>query len=201
MELANAEKRFWKWFVEHENELLDCEADIKARFDKLHSALLRVHPDLVFEFGPKGPRREFVISAGGIKSAFSAVASLVAAAPDLPRWRIIAFRPRRETIDRVQIGSTQVDPNDVAFSLLTRGAQIGLCLYLPGFSEENAALKQIAYLMLDEALGEYDVETKIGLIRMLSSESPAEYQRYALPELPRLFDELTLKLQGHGPVN
>jgi hypothetical protein len=60
-------------------------------------------------------------------------------------------------------------PKDVFFSLLTKDSVIGLQLFIPGFSENDVTLKQIGYLMLDDALGEYDVETKIGLIQMLPS--------------------------------
>ena len=37
--------------------------------------------------------------------------------------------------------------------------------------EDDVDLKQIGYLLLDEALGEYDVETRLGLIKMLSPET------------------------------
>lgn len=40
-----------------------------------------------FEFGPQGPRREFVVTAAGIRDAFPAVARLVDAAPTLERSR------------------------------------------------------------------------------------------------------------------
>jgi hypothetical protein len=49
-------------------------------------------------------------------------------------------------------------------------------------------LKQIGYLLLDEALGEYDVETQLGLIKMMSPDSRTEGDRYPLPDLPALFD-------------
>jgi hypothetical protein len=42
-------------------------------------------------------------------------------------------------------------------------------LFIPGFREDDVALQQIGYLLLDGALGEYDVETRLGLIKMLST--------------------------------
>ena len=52
------------------------------------------------------------------------------------------------------------------------------------------ALKQIGYLLLDEALGEYDVESRLGLIKMLSPEARTEETRYPLFDLPARFDRL-----------
>jgi hypothetical protein len=102
-------EKFWHSFTRHEAELFNFEKDQQRIFDKLFGALRKVNQDLVFEFGPKKQqegkeRREFVISAGGIKSAFPAVISLRDAAPDLPRWHITAFRPRRVTINVVRLG-------------------------------------------------------------------------------------------------
>src|SRR4030095_14054404 len=92
---ATPEEDFWKWFENNEAALFDFEKDQEAVFDRLAAALHRVHPDLTFEFGPKHDnRREFVISADGIKDAFPKVISLHTAAPRLPRWTFIRFRPR-----------------------------------------------------------------------------------------------------------
>lgn len=99
----------------------------------------------------------------------------------------------------MQIGESCVDPSDIEFSLLTKGSVIGIQLFIPGFSENNVTLKQIAYLMLDDALGEYDVETKLGLVQMLSPESPRTTRRYAFSELPSLFDRLASTL-GTPPL-
>jgi hypothetical protein len=62
-------------------------------------------------------------------------------------------------------------------------------------------MKHIAYLMLDEALGEYDVETKIGLIQMLPRETPPSMKRYPLSKLAELFDELASRLASPGAPN
>jgi hypothetical protein len=188
------EQAFWNWFVAHEEDLLYLDASRERLFDSLHLQITQVHPDLVFEFGPRAEQREFVISADGLRNAFSAVAALVASAPRLDRWRITGFRPRRSPLNPVQIGDVTVDPADIEFSLLTDGSTIGLKLFIPGFGEEKMAIKQIVYLMLDEALGEYDVETKIGLIQMLPPESPTTPKRYPLSELPARFDELSARL-------
>ena len=197
-----SETKFWRWFEKHEDELFNFELDQERIFDELSNRLIRVHRDLTFEFGPnEDGRREFVISAGGIKRAFSAVSSLVSAAPNLNRWRITAFRPRRAPLNRIQIGEKCVDPEDIEFLLFAAGSGIGIQLFIPGFTEKDTTLKQIGYLMLDEALGEYDVETRIGPIEFLPRESADSALRYPISELTRHFDQLASSLAGPGFLN
>jgi hypothetical protein len=194
-------ENFWNWFVEHESELFNFdpvrEAERERLFDELARELRKVDPDLAFEFGPQHTRREFVVSAAGIKRAFPAVVSLVAAAPTLERWWLIAFRPRRSP-NIVEFRGKRVHPKDVQFSLLDNGKTAGIYLFIPGFRESDADLKQIGYLLLDDTLGEYDVESRLGLIKMLSPDSKAEGKRYPLAELAARFDELVSQLEGHS---
>lgn len=193
-------KKFWNWFVRHESDLFDFERDQERIFDHLAAELQKVDPDLTFEFGPKERTREFVISAGGIKRAFPAVEALVNAAPPLDKWRVTAFRPRRSPCI-VEISGKQVDPADVQFTLLDNGMMAGIYLFIPGFREDDIVFKQIGYLMLDDALGEYDVETRVGLIEMLPAEMPTDGARYPLSELPVLFDRLVARLEGRDGKN
>ena len=173
-------------------------ADREIIFDELAAQLQKVDPDLDFEFGPRGTRREFVISAGGIKRAFPAVISLVNVAPSLNRWRVTAFRPRRAPLHVVEFGGKCVDPEHVQFSLLDNGKTVGIYLFIPGFRESDVELKQIGYLLLDGTLGEYDVESRLGLIKMFPPDTPTDGDRYPLADLPALFDGLVARLEGRA---
>jgi hypothetical protein len=198
----NTQDGFWSWFIQHEAKLFEFDpervTERESLFDRLATELHKVHPRLAFEFGPKGPRREFVISAAGIKDAFPAVISLAQAAPILARWQLTAFRPRRTPINVVEIEGKRIDPKDIQFSLVDNGKIAGLYLFIPGYGDGDVALKQIGYLLLDDALGEYDVETRLGLIRMLSPDTRTEGNRYPLPDLPALFDQLVTRLEGRS---
>jgi hypothetical protein len=188
---SSGELKFWKWFVAQEDRLFHFERDQEAVFNELARELQRVHPELTFEFGPEhGGARDFVVSAGGIKTAFPAVEALVAAAPKLPKWRIVAFRPRRSPLHDIELGGVSVKAENVRFSLIRHDGKIGVLLFLPGYSEaEKTTYGQIGYLLLDEALGEYDVEMKVGVIEFhpLSEASPTK--SYPLEELAEFFDE------------
>ena len=193
------QERFWGWFVTHEKELFEFdptrEAERERLFNQIASELQRINRNLAFELGPRGTTREFVISAAGLKSAFPAVVRLAEAAPALDRWQITAFRPRRAPVMTIEIGDKSVDPKDVQFSLLNNGKMAGINLFIPGFRDDDIALKQIGYLLLDETLGEYDVEMRLGLIKMLSPETTTTGSRHPLPQLPKLFDELVSILE------
>lgn len=189
---------FWVWFIEHEEELHHFERDRERIFDLLTSALQKVDPLLTFEFGPAEQKREFVISAGGISEGFPAVVSLLNAVPDLARWRVTAFRPRRMQLNEVEFRGKSADPEKVQFSLLDNGKTAGIRLFIPDFEEENSDWRQIGYLLLDDALGEYDVETRLGLIKMYSPEASSSEKRYPFRELPQLFDQLVFRLEGRS---
>jgi hypothetical protein len=195
-----AQENFWSWFIQHDDELYDFDptrvAERERIFDELAAQLQKVDPDLAFEFGPRDTRREFVISAGGIKRAFPAVTTLVNVAPSLNRWRVTAFRPRRAPLHVVEFGGKRVDPEHVQFSLLDNGKTVGIYLFIPGFRESDADLKQIGYLLLDGTLGEYDVECRLGLIKMLPPDTRTDGDRYPLADLPALFDGLLARLEG-----
>jgi len=189
---------FWNWFSQHEADLFDFEVDRERLFDQLATELQKVDANLTFEFGPRQASREFVISAGGIRRAFTAVSALVNAAPAFDRWRITAFRPRRTPLNVVEFRGKRVDPKDVRFSLLDNGTIAGVYLFIPGFRDGDADLMQIGYLLLDDALGEYDVESRLGLIKMLRPDTHTDDERYPLSDLPGRFDQLVSKLERHS---
>jgi hypothetical protein len=183
MPKMTAQQEFWDWFVQHQIELFNFEADQERIFDQLASQLQKIDPNLTFEFGPKESRREFVISAGGIRDAFPAVRALADAAPKLDRWQVTAFRPRRTPPNAVEFRGKQVAPKDVQFSLLDNGKIAGVYLFIPSFCEGDTDWKQVGYLLLDDVLGEYDVESRVGLIKMVP---------------PEAFDQLVSRLEGRS---
>jgi hypothetical protein len=195
------ERGFWAWFVEHEDKLFRFEEDRETRFDELAKALSKVDEDLTFEFGPtSGGKRQFVLSAGGIKRAFSAVESLFAQSPALRRFTVTKFRPRRPSLTDIEIAGLQIRTSEVFYRLAADDdpKKIGILLFLPGYTKDrDHQYGQIGYLFLDEALGEFDVETKVGFIDMLGHDS--EYFEGASPiaELAAHFDQAFARRVGH----
>ncbi len=185
---ASPESDFWKWFGHNETALFDFERDQERTFDRLAAEMQKIHPDLTFEFGPKqNNQREFVISADGIREAFPKVESLFASAPSMPNWKFIKFRPRRPPFD-LRFEGISVKANSISVSIQVDGAKAGLTVFIPGYSKAtHKAYAGIAFLFLDQALGEFDVETRVGFIDVVA---PAETAKTSvtLAQLPLAFD-------------
>jgi hypothetical protein len=182
------EHKFWRWFQSNESRLFDFEDEREKIFDQVGAELHKIDPALTFEFGPKkNGRREFVISADGIRSAFPKVEALYAAAPSLPRWKFIKFRPRRTPMD-VNYGGVTVKARLVVVALEPAGPKANLTIFIPGYSQaSHQTYMAIAFLLLDQALGEYDVETRIGNIDVKPAAEAPE-KAYLLEALPKAFD-------------
>jgi hypothetical protein len=188
---SSSEDAFWKWFVKNEQGLFEFEADREKIFAELTRMMKQVNSDLTFEFGPvQDGKREFVVSAGGIKSAFPAVESLYDKAPSLPRWVWVKYRPRRLPLNDLSYGGKEIKADEVNYLLAKDGDKLGVVLFFDGYNDEHKkTFAQIGYLFLDEALGEYAVETQVGFIEFHGRDSEYFPQSHPLRELPAQFDE------------
>jgi len=187
---AKREDAFWKWFQANDSCLFSWEKDPESTFRTLTEQLGRINADLTFEFGPVvNGRRDFVISASGIKAAFPAVEALYSKAPTMSRWNILKFRQRRMPMQDIEFEGKTVRVEDVRYLMAKDDDKIGLLLFFDGYNEREAAiLDQIGYLFLDQALGEYTVEMHVGFIEFRSESSEYFSQSSPLSELPAHFD-------------
>jgi len=185
---ATPETDFWSWFQKNQATLFDFERDQDKTFDRLAAEMHKVDPNLTFEFGPKqGDRREFVISADGIRDTFPKVEALFATAPSLPKWSFVKFRPRRDPFD-LQYGGISVKANSISVMLERDGQKVDLTVVIPGYTQASRkTYAGIAFLVLDQALGEYDVETRVGSIDV-RAPSAATASAVPLSRLPTAFD-------------
>ncbi|OGN88900.1 MAG: hypothetical protein A2Z74_02290 [Chloroflexi bacterium RBG_13_46_9] len=186
---SSREDEFWTWFQNNEHTLFNFERDQERVFNRLIKAMRKVHPDLVFEFGPiENNKREFVISAGGLKSAFPFVERLYSRAPNLACWNFTKFRPRRTPME-IKIGDIRVSPDDVEVTIQADGEKAGLTVYLRGLDKKREdQYLQAAFLLLDQAIGEYDMEIKVGFIEIKPFEQSTKFQRLNLLSLQTVFD-------------
>jgi len=74
--------------------------------------------------------------------------------------------------------------------LLARdGDKVGIVMFFDGYDEaQKETYGQIGFLFLDEALGEYAVETQVGFVEFRSRESKYFGRSHPLRELPGDFD-------------
>jgi hypothetical protein len=183
---------FWIWFRGIAVPLQALEADDDPLLTTLAGRLAALHPDLTFELGPPGEEtREFVISAGGSREAFPAVTALAAAAPHLPLWRVVPFRPRRVSPTRVSVLGLTLSPADVRFELRPEPGGTGIVLYIPGYERnDHARYVAAAFALLDTALGEVDVETKLGSVELRPLAEGSGEKAASFLRLPSALDSL-----------
>ena len=170
-------KNFWDWFGKNENRLFNLEKEQNKLLDELKVQLNKIDTNLVFEFSTiQNGKREFVISADGYKKSFPAVEKLFNAAPKFERWVITKFRPRREKLYNIDYKGIKVTPDEVAFELVPHNNKINITLFIKNYNESDKSIYgAIVFLFLDAALGEYDVETKVGAIDMKSSKDISNF--------------------------
>lgn len=162
----DSQKRFWKWFEDNASSLASVTSGKEPILQKVARELHKVHPDLDFEMGlGDEDELEFIVSANGIKKVFPIVEQLVACAPVLPNWKIIAFRQPKDSVPEILYGNFLLKVEDVWFSHKPRRDKVDLTIYIRGLSESNAEQATGAsFILLDNELGEYLVATGIGLI-------------------------------------
>jgi hypothetical protein len=135
--------------------------------EEMSERLREVADGLCFEFGPViDGRREFVVSGDGNKERFAAVKRLVALAPDLPAWTVIAFRPPKPMEGHaLRYGDVELSGDDVWFLSLSSVGKIDLELFVRGLDEEEPeSLAAPAFILLAATLGEFVVESRVGAI-------------------------------------
>lgn len=187
---AAPEQVYWKWYQKNEDDLFNFEKNRDKVFYRLATQMKQVDQSVTFEFGPiVGGKREFVISADGIKDAFPAVERLFASAPKLERWVFIKFRPRRSPMD-LDYEGVKAKVDDVFCTVEPDRGKAGVNVFIKGYQVgRKRQYTGIAFLMLDQALGEYDVETKVGFIEVRDFAEKSRLEKKPLKEVTKIFDD------------
>ncbi|EFM08809.1 hypothetical protein PaecuDRAFT_4274 [Paenibacillus curdlanolyticus YK9] len=156
---------FWRWVSEHEDKIYnyDRDPDNEATRIQLSSKLESFDPDLTFMIGPlREGKRDFIISADGILTAFPYVKRIVEKASGVDKLNVIAFRPRTE-ITEVKYRNITLKSEQVYFRWEEEeGGKIGIETFVSGVNEMNDDIESALFLLMDNAIGEYEVETRVG---------------------------------------
>jgi hypothetical protein len=190
------EARFWSWFKENESRLFAFERNQEQIISEILRELHRIHESLTFEIGSETKGiREFIISADGNRHAFPSVIKVAEAAPTLPRWNIVKFRPRRTEPCLIGLGNLQFSSDDILATLEPQGTRIGVSLFLGDEDHfDERVVGHIGFILLDYTLGEYDVETLVGTVSFHPRERSTRLKKLPLRDLPLAFDQLTKSL-------
>src|SRR6185369_14134601 len=127
--------------------------------------LQRIDKRLSAGMNVRNKPHELVISASGDPTVFPMVRDLVAAAPEIPGWKVIAFHPRQPGKVQVVMNGSSLGPDDVWFRGRPRGGKLEAELYVRGLTDENRSQRyRMCSMLLQYALGEYDLATKLTVV-------------------------------------
>ena len=187
------EQQFWHWFQENEDAIFAFDENQEAVFDAISDAMDAYQKGLVFEISHiHDGKRDFVISADGVTEYFPAVTALVESAPELERWSITPFRPRMYGYDQLNLkyADKVFHPSDMWIYYRVDEGHFDIIIYHHEFTEEERDIFVTAsFILLDMALGEYDVATGIRYIdHQKTPEQPEEVGLKRFSELRMIFD-------------
>jgi len=90
----------------------------------------------------------------------------------------------------ISLGGITVKAETVLVLVIPNGGKVDLTVAMPGYAQEASnAYGQIGYLMLDQALGEYDVETRVGGISFVATPISGKKALH-LEQLPKVVDAI-----------
>ena len=173
------EEDFWNWFSEHEERLFSLDSG-SEHFEKtigeIGRKLALVNRDLEFELlltANADGKKDFFISAGGVKDFFPAVEAMFQKAPTFEKWNIVKFKQRKQEVGEIRLGDKSFDENTIFFALFDdEPGKVGVHLFFENFQESLFNIYgQVGFIFLDGLLGEYDVSTKVGQIDFRAKDS------------------------------
>ena len=180
---------FWAWFAARAKSLT--WPPPHELVDEIGERIHAIDPGLAFELS-NSETIVLAISAAGMAELFERVEEIVAAAPAFDHVRVVAFRQRGKIADAT-LGlpdGGELSCDDIWFRVVTASDPVELELYVRGFPAESPGqMQEAVYLLLDNALGEFDVVKHIAGIDW--HELPKDPVRAALSplkDLPAQFD-------------
>lgn len=166
--------KFWQWFQAHEDELqtlvLHPDRALSA-LELVNSELARLDDALSVELGGVlEPKCELVISASGCRESIPLAVGLVHEQPRLQCFSVSALRGRKKLQDfSIQHANATISAGDVLFRLSENRRLLDVELYINEYDRrDHYKWLDTAYALLDAAVGEFDVATKIGEVSIFS---------------------------------
>lgn len=206
MRIVSPENKFWSWFEHSQDKYMNLEtADMEEKFSIMSEKIREVHEDLTFAISPQDAegKRELIISADGVQTAFPWVIKLVRKAPVLPQWQIKPFRPKVEMDEyHIDLGHRIIKAEEIRFEFQIIEGRLELHLYIEGYHPEAEDILIASQILLDSLLGEYDAATKIQFLAFHElGECPNPDLLPRLELLPMLIEDLNRgKIEGTLPI-
>lgn len=191
---AAIDAAFWKWTADHLKQIKAVKKPDDAINLQLSNELDKVAEGLSYELGVGKKPFELIISADGDKRLFPLVKRLVATAPALPDTKVIAFRPRKDVAGLgIGLDDNEVNADDLYWKGTPDEDRPGfqsLQIFVKDVSEADLPnVRTPALLLVDAAVGEFDMETRIGNVELSALPNNAGPEFKPLASLPTWLDE------------
>ncbi|RZJ11457.1 MAG: DUF695 domain-containing protein [Acidovorax sp.] len=134
---------------------------------------------------------DLIATAHGSVANFPLLMQLVAAAPALAHYRLRAFRERTTQPDfPIGMDGFELETSDVLVACGRDDGQAALEIRfgreIPSDCQDHA--RNMAFIMLDHVLGEYDFAVKVGAVDFVEVAQDPDAQWTPLSQLPAVFD-------------
>lgn len=187
-------RAFWEWFVRNEARLRSIDSGDDPRLDELLRKLREYCPKLSVEVGgaPEGPV-ELIIRAWGRREHFPQVRRLVAGAPPIDGWKVIAFKPKQGFAFVSTYEGVRIDPKECWFLPLESKKDpnaLALRIACPDFDPARRNTFTSGLLqVLDTGLGEIEHAEAIAWVEVVAlPDDPASDGYIELVDLQAFLD-------------
>lgn len=207
-------QRFWSWWQEHRIEVARAVAtgeQVEQVAEELTERLGQVDQRLTWEVGQgdHGSAMVLVVSAGGDPALRATARRVVLAAPPADaQWAYTDLKPPKSS-GVLSFAGHDLDLDDARVVIDEDHTKVHLEVWHPSFAEADETLRlQLAFLMLDVAIGEERIELWVGAVDALEDEPEGAVP---LSRVQRVIDDLRgsflgedgepgwAGLQGEGP--
>lgn len=189
----NKTEVFWKWFTDHNEQLVmlnDLDEKERTALETALQQQLTAYCDgLAYDLGPATANgRTLTFTAEGDTDLFRYVVELVDAAPDLDWWEFLAFKQPMGTELRVRFDRYLFDTRKMHFEQLECEEEpdmLGLRIAVDG-PHEDEDFQVGVYVTLEALLGEFDCATLLGYVETVPLPAePFKSGFQPLDDLPR----------------
>ena len=182
-------KSFWDWLAENTARVQSKRAATEMATE-ITERFRRQYPGLFWEItanrvGAWG----FTISADGDRAKFSDVERAAREAPEIPGWKVHAFRQRGSLDVKIRMGERILGVDDVWCSVEQIAGGVALTLWIADLDDVVAGA---AVVLLDNVIGEYDAVMKVRELarRSLPQSTAARAELLPLRDLPAALDRI-----------
>lgn len=191
---------FWKWFQSNELQLFTglSASPTDNSISAFSAQLKAIDDDLAFEVGKaSGGMAELDVSADGIEELFPVVERIVASAPKMKYWKVVAFRqptpPETLKTSAIRYRSSEgTDGNlavsDMRASAKRNGDKAAVIIYIKDYdgSEDH---QRMSLIMLQQAIGEYDLIKRVESVQYKPTSEATDENSVPLAEFGKAFDK------------